>query len=217
MCLFRCCWWIHDFHVKMTYSCGTDTTDVISAQNFALFQNIFYLLPTFCRILYSRRFCGCVLFYLCVCTYSCLCILITIIPLLENRPVLYFCKHYSNTNTIISTYNTICFHTFLSLTIFTLGCFIIQEGNTVLQIAETNESDEMVEILKAYEKTLPPDKTKTKSELKPKNNNCVISQYISVQFLERFCYQLHFIIIFNCWMKYKLILLNRLLFVCSLW
>jgi len=32
----------------------------------------------------------------------------------------------------------------------------------------------MVDILKAYEKTLPPDKTKTKSELKPKRKICVI-------------------------------------------
>lgn len=46
-----------------------------------------------------------------------------------------------------------------------------------MQIAEANDRDEMVEVLKAYEKTLPPDKTKTKSELKPKDKSstCVIS------------------------------------------
>ncbi|XP_063444115.1 uncharacterized protein LOC134724754 isoform X9 [Mytilus trossulus] len=52
------------------------------------------------------------------------------------------------------------------------------EDQTILQIAESNENEEMIEVLKDYEKTIPPPE-KTKTDLKGKENgkdkNCVIS------------------------------------------
>ncbi|XP_076109459.1 uncharacterized protein LOC143078216 isoform X39 [Mytilus galloprovincialis] len=52
------------------------------------------------------------------------------------------------------------------------------EDQTILQIAETNENEEMIEVLKDYEKTIPPpEKTKTdlKGKGKGKDKNCLIS------------------------------------------
>ncbi|XP_052082581.1 neurogenic locus notch homolog protein 1-like isoform X15 [Mytilus californianus] len=52
------------------------------------------------------------------------------------------------------------------------------EDQTLLQIAEHNENEEMIEVLKDYEKTIsPPEKTKTdlKGKEKGKDKNCLIS------------------------------------------
>ncbi|CAC5424620.1 unnamed protein product [Mytilus coruscus] len=52
------------------------------------------------------------------------------------------------------------------------------EDQTLLQIAEHNENEEMIEVLKDYEKTIsPPEKTKTdlKAKEKGKDKNCLIS------------------------------------------
>ncbi|XP_071157868.1 putative ankyrin repeat protein RF_0381 isoform X2 [Mytilus edulis] len=50
------------------------------------------------------------------------------------------------------------------------------EDQTILQIAETNENEEMIDVLKDYEKTIPPpEKTKTDLKGKGKDKNCLIS------------------------------------------